>query len=317
MNYKFLIILLIVFIFILYRQLLTTNFRKNLSFIKPLAPKWDIKNESNFETTFKILLWTKWFHRTFMTNSLKELKCEFTNCIQTEDRNDLNTSDALVFHWWDIRANDMPHYHLNNQKWTLYNWEPPCNSQVDLLEPLGDNINWTLSYRRDSDIFVPYGEVYKCNKSSKTKYSFEGKKKSIAWFVSNCNSESKREVYVKELQKYIDVDVYGKCGPLMCNNSCYEMMAQNYKFYLSFENSVSFENNFYRKIKNFIFFLLVQQLCKDYVTEKLFKIIGYHVIPVSKTLIIRNVKKSKIFISSSEFLSFFYIECFVSPHLLI
>jgi hypothetical protein len=255
MNYKFLIILLIVFIFILYRQLLTTNFRKNLSFIKPLAPKWDIKNESNFETTFKILLWTKYFHGTLMTHSLKELKCEFTNCIQTEDRNDLNTSDALVFHWWDIRANDMPHYHLNNQKWTLYNWEPPCNTPVDMLEPLGDNINWTLSYRRDSDIFVPYREVYKCNKSSKTKYSFEGKKKSIAWFVSNCDSESKREVYVKELQKYIDVDVYGKCGPLEChnNNSCYEMMAQNYKFYLSFENSVSFENHFYRKIMNFIF----------------------------------------------------------------
>jgi hypothetical protein len=264
-----------------------------------------MKNKSNFETTFKILLWTKYFGRTLMTPDLKGLMCGFTNCILTEDRNDLHTSDALVFHWRDIRANDMPDYHFNNQKWTLYNWEPPCNSPVDRLESLGDNINWTISYRRDSDIFIPYGEVYKCNKSSKTKYSFEGKKKSIAWFVSNCDSESKREVYVKELQKYIDVDVYGKCGPLKCNNnSCYEMMAQNYKFYLSFENSVSFENHFYRKIKNFIF-LLVQQLCKDYVTEKLFKIIGYHVIPVSKTLILRNVKKSKIFISSHNFFHFF------------
>jgi hypothetical protein len=274
--------------------------------MKLFESKSDMKNESNFETTFKILLWTKYFGGTLMTPSLNELKCEFTNCILTEDRNDLNTSDALVFHWWDIKANDMPDYHLNYQKWTLCNWEPPCNSPVDKLESLGDNINWTISYRRDSDIFVPYGEVYKCNKSSKTKYSFEGKKRSIAWFVSNCDSQSKREVYVKELRKYIDVDVYGKCGPLKCNNnSCYEMMAQNYKFYLFFENSVSFENHFYRKIKNFIF-LLVQQLCKDYVTEKLFKIIGYHVIPVSKTLIIRNVKKSKIFIiSSSEFLPFF------------
>jgi hypothetical protein len=264
-----------------------------------------MKNESNYEKKIKILLWTTYFGRTLMTPSLKGLKCELTNCILTEDRNDLNKSDALVFHWRDIRANDMPDYHFNNQKWTLYNWEPPCNSPIDRLESLGDNINWTISYRRDSDIFVPYGEVYKCNKSSKTKYNFERKKKSIAWFVSNCDSESKREIYVKELQKYIDVDVYGKCGPLKCkNNSCYEMMAQNYKFYLSFENSVSFDNHFYRKVKNFIF-LLVQQLCKDYVTEKLFKIIGYHVIPVSKTLIIRNVKKSKIFISSHNFFHFF------------
>ncbi len=294
MNYKLYIILLIAFIFILYSQLLITNFRRHLSSIKQFASKSDIKNESNFETTFKILLWTKYFRRSLMTPSLKELNCEFTNCILTEDRNYLNASDALVFHWRDIRANDMPDYHLNNQKWTLYNWEPPCNSPVDRLEALGDNINWTISYRRDSDIFVPYGEVYKCNKSSKTKYSFEGKKKSIAWFVSNCHSESKREIYVKELQKYIDVDIYGKCGPLKCrnNNSCYEMMAQNYKFYLSFENSVSFENHFYRKFTNFIF-LFFQQLCKDYVTEKLFKIIGYPVIPVSKTLIIRNVKIAK------------------------
>ena len=31
------------------------------------------------------------------------------------------------------------------------------------------------------------------------------KTKVIAWFVSNCNSKSGREEYVKELQKYISV----------------------------------------------------------------------------------------------------------------
>ena len=29
------------------------------------------------------------------------------------------------------------------------------------------------------------------------------------WFVSNCNSKSKRNELVKELQKHINVDVYG------------------------------------------------------------------------------------------------------------
>jgi hypothetical protein len=156
LKMKFFIILLIVLIFILYNQLIK-NFRKHLSFIKPFPSKSDIKKESNFETTFKILLWTKYFGKTLMNPNLKELKCEFTNCILTEDKNCLNTSDALVFHWTDIKVNDMPDYHLNNQKWTLYNWEPPCNSPFDKLKPLRDNINWTISYRRDSDIFVPYG----------------------------------------------------------------------------------------------------------------------------------------------------------------
>jgi hypothetical protein len=129
MNYEFLIILLIVFIFILYSQLLITNFRKHFSFIETFASKSDMKNESNFETTFKILLWTKYFRKTLMTPSLKELKCEFTNCILTEERNDLNTSDALVFHWRDIRANDMPDYYFNNQKWTLYQRFPNGGSR--------------------------------------------------------------------------------------------------------------------------------------------------------------------------------------------
>ncbi len=47
---------------------------------------------------------------------------------------------------------------------------------------------------------------------------------------------------MKELQKYIDVDVFGKCGQLKCSKDkkCHEMIAKNYKFYLAFENSVSF-----------------------------------------------------------------------------
>ncbi|XP_037803091.1 alpha-(1,3)-fucosyltransferase C-like [Penaeus monodon] len=83
-----------------------------------------------------------------------------------------------------------------------------------------------------------------------------------AWFVSNCYSHSKRERIVKGLQKYIKVDIYGKCGPLECPRAstrlCYQMLEKNYKFYLSFENS----------------------LCKDYVTEKLFSVLKYNVVPV-------------------------------------
>ena len=61
---------------------------------------------------------------------------------------------------------------------------------------------------------------------------------------------SRREEYVKELQRYIPVDVFGDCGSLHCKRgspACAARMA-HYKFYLAFENS----------------------LCTDYVTEKLF-----------------------------------------------
>ena len=65
------------------------------------------------------------------------------------------------------------------------------------------------------------------------------------------------------MQKMVEVDVYGKCGKMKCSRTneteCYLRLEQDYKFYLSFENSV----------------------CEDYVTEKFFNVLRYNVIPVT------------------------------------
>lgn len=61
-----------------------------------------------------------------------------------------------------------------------------------------------------------------------------------------------RELYVRELQKYVEVDVFGKCGNLTCGrkfeyNHCFQhVLRPTYKFYLAFENN----------------------MCEDYITEK-------------------------------------------------
>ena len=86
----------------------------------------------------------------------------------------------------------------------------------------------------------------------------------VAWMVSNCNTRSRRASYVRELQKYIDIDIYGNCGTLKCGNKrdrqveCYDMIQKNYKFYLSFENSE----------------------CIDYVTEKLANVLDLDLVPI-------------------------------------
>lgn len=71
--------------------------------------------------------------------------------------------------------------------------------------------------------------------------------------ISNCNRTlNNRLEFISELQKYIDVDVYGKCGNFSCSKTnhheCMSMFEKDYKFYLALENSN----------------------CVDYITEKYF-----------------------------------------------
>jgi len=81
-------------------------------------------------------------------------------------------------------------------------------------------------------------------------------------FVSNCHSSSKREAYVRELRRFIPIDIYGKCGEFKCPKEkgwqCYKKAESKYKFYLAFENSV----------------------CRDYVTEQFFNMYNLNMIPV-------------------------------------
>ena len=58
----------------------------------------------------------------------------------------------------------------------------------------------------------------------------------------------------KELKKWMPLDQFGHCNKKVCadNEKCYDSMEGNYKFYLSFENS----------------------LCQDYITEKFWNFLG-------------------------------------------
>ncbi len=43
------------------------------------------------------------------------------------------------------------------------------------------------------------------------------KPKLVAWIVSNCDTRSDREDYVRELRKFVHVDVMGGCGGVKCD----------------------------------------------------------------------------------------------------
>ena len=165
-----------------------------------------------------------------------------------------------------------------NQFYGMFLMESPLNDNFP-YEKFGDYFNWTMTYRRDSDFHRPYGWV--APKDWKWHYAASGNssidwskypmptssisqtisknvtnKKPVAWLVSNCHTRSQRENYVANLSHYINVDVYGNCGPK--DDECPQYIQDNYMFYLSFENSV----------------------CDDYVTEKFWKYLGSNLVPV-------------------------------------
>ncbi|KAG0094155.1 Alpha-(1,3)-fucosyltransferase 11 [Podila epicladia] len=89
----------------------------------------------------------------------------------------------------------------------------------------------------------------------------------VAWFVSNCQASNGRHFMVRQLQRYIDVDIYGGCifnrnrdWPLDAQGYAMSdvVVASRYKFYLALENSN----------------------CDDYVTEKLMRTIASGTVPV-------------------------------------
>jgi hypothetical protein len=178
------------------------------------------------------------------------------------------------------------------QLWLYYALESPRGSQCSMhykQEELDDWFNITSTYKTDSDFIVNYQSFNKWEEinqygnyltSYKKKFSslenaqnsiqdlsMKKNKPTVAWFVSHCETSSRREKFINEMRKYIDIDIYGMCNnyfentiPDPCKKStdenCFQKLLNSYKFYLSFENS----------------------LCEDYITEKYWKFYKDHII---------------------------------------
>uniref|UniRef100_A0A1B0EUU0 Fucosyltransferase n=1 Tax=Lutzomyia longipalpis TaxID=7200 RepID=A0A1B0EUU0_LUTLO len=211
-----------------------------------------------------------------------------SDCVVTADKNylpDIEQFDALVFSGSDNWAAEevFPKKRSPHQYYVFADLESPFYTMHKFsMNPLEEIYNLTMTYRRDSDIYWPYGfitdqkiqyvddlqapkwksPVFDDNASNIALERVKTKTRLAAWFVSNCKPASKRHNLVKVLQKHIGIDVYGKCGNFTCDikdsNHCYEMVEEKYFFYFSFENS----------------------LCKDYLTEKVFNVMKYNVVPV-------------------------------------
>lgn len=215
-------------------------------------------------------------------------KCPVNRCLLTANRDEAKDADAILYKdQFLLPPINRPSYQI----WILYFLECPYHTGHMKFQEV---FNWTATYRHDSDIVAPYERWTYYNPRiqqlpQERNYAVN-KTRKVAWFVSNCGARNERLAYARELQKYIQVDIYGSCGPLKCARSntkhCFELLNNDYKFYLAFENSN----------------------CKDYITEKFYvNGLGQNVLPIVMGA------KPEDYERSAPYRSYIHVDEFASP----
>ena len=242
-------------------------------------PDWEARLKEGRKI---ILLYTTWFgHREWSVVTGRRIyesmdHCPGTSkCLLTYDKRWLNQATALVFHGRDVEDNRKSYFSAaklrelrkqvpHSQKWVFLSHENPWED-VDVYKPFNGVFNWTATFSRQSDVFVPYREyVPKLTPDMQPRNYAKEKTGLVAWAASNCRSKLRLN-YVLQLQKYINVTVYGRCNCFFdqrrnCrhhDDNCKKELSK-YKFYLAFEND----------------------FCTDYVTEKYWERIEQGVVPI-------------------------------------
>lgn len=241
--------------------------------------KWHSEPLQNVTVGYKtILIYTSYFGQVPWSiikgkekrfTGLNGKKCKVSSCYISYHRKDYIKSDAVVFHSSNMPALSRMQYLLwrkpKSQKWIWYSLENPVKTKIYsyAVESINKMFELTMTYRKDSSVFAPYG-YYKMiqaeTESGKNNERFiqnvqsitAKKDRLILWQVSNCDARLRIKV-AQAIDRYIHVDVFGSCqryfnhsgGCKRWTSSC-NSISERYKFYLAFEN----------------------YNCKDYITEK-------------------------------------------------
>ncbi|XP_046714706.1 4-galactosyl-N-acetylglucosaminide 3-alpha-L-fucosyltransferase 9-like [Silurus meridionalis] len=204
-----------------------------------------------------ILIWRWPFGHQMRASSCSKL-FNITGCRLTDDRSEYEAADGVMFHHKDIHNNVTELLRMKRpplQMWVWMNMESPGNSPRQAR--LDGMFNLTSSYRRDSDVWVPYGRIVQVSEQDRS-FRIPKKDKLVCWIVNNWNMRFRRVRYFYELRKHVSVHTYGGAFKKRLTLEEYYKILPSCKFYLSFENSVY----------------------KDYFTEKLFNPMKVGTVPV-------------------------------------
>ncbi|XP_041958169.1 alpha-(1,3)-fucosyltransferase 7 isoform X2 [Alosa sapidissima] len=220
--------------------------------LQPISVKLKLTGNSHgWHGNISILLWHWPFNISYpLEGNVCLNKYGIPRCLLTANRSQFSQADVVVFHHHELKyAHQKLPLHLRRpwgQKWVWLSLEPPAvNQNVSGYNHL---FNWTMSYRRDADIFLPYGSMIQ----KRTNETFHIPEKSsclACWVVSNYKNEHNRSKVYHQLRKHIPIARYGKANRRPLGKEHLLPIIGRCHFYLAFENSIA----------------------KDYITEKLWR----------------------------------------------
>lgn len=260
----FLPILYIVISFVIVKTFVTVMYVQDVENVHILQPNIYWQNK----TKRLILLWTKFWGTKFWTevDSLGMPDCARA-CDVTTDKSKIEEADAILFHWGDLWWwTQLPVYRRPDQVWAFFNLEPP-HKQSNLAR-WHNVFNWSISYRQDSTVFVPFGTYTRLSAEEKVTVARERanrnyakeKKYNVSLTSSNCYNDARRYRLAAEINQNIKVDMFGKCNYKVCifNTPECDKKLNLYKFHLALENSY----------------------CRDYFSEKFWETFEKDVVPI-------------------------------------
>lgn len=224
---------------------------------------WDSDKVKKNVTHPLILVNSKW------RQLMRKFQCDLPCTISTR-QDDAKKADAIVqnfcspmFYGMKLGPDDRP----AGQKLVMtYDYEaasdPYCATNREQLDSAG--IDWTMTYRPDSDIprplfsMEPRTQSYTDVQSDWFKFRIkssavpnanekdwtQGRDKLVLWFVSTCHGD--RMSRGRSLQKWLkpgQMDIFGHCGdPSPCPghdemDECHQKLFKRYKFYAGLENT--------------------------------------------------------------------------------
>ncbi|KAK8378626.1 hypothetical protein O3P69_009372 [Scylla paramamosain] len=253
----------------------------------------------------RILIWTSfwgeqsfaWEQIFFRTETKEQVsrQCPESRCELVYDHRLLDSAAAVVFHPGDMKPYSLPASRPPGQPWIFLSFESPLY-KVNLAR-LGGVFNWTMTYRRDSDVVVPYGlllpraaPLHLGRRRDVTHPAFLAHQSAAATPVpeqrlpvhqspslpsqvfpgTNLLKYHRHQLKLALFVEHVAVDVFGRCGTKKCgknlsvrtirtfNQTECNNEIEKYMFYLAFENSI----------------------CLDYITEKFYQALTLEVVPV-------------------------------------